>query len=1255
VHRLSDGAGERIIYSASDITNLAGCEWRSVRKIDYLLGLPGAENPPKENDVMLNLAGKAGHAFEERELNRLLKLHGEDHVARLDGKNNPKSIDDWVLRTKETEEALTLGRKVVYQAHLFDGEMAGIIDFLILDEASQTYRVVDTKLAQHVKITALLQLASYHEQLVAAGHKLSPQVSLRLGNGTETFHDVSDIAPTYRRQRQRLQNLIAERRRDPHASTWGDDRYDACGRCTTCDEQIKIHDDVIQVAGIMRTQRRRLRKAGILTLPALAAHDPTVKIDGIPRGTLAKLALQAGMQAKSAGSNAKAPTWDYRNKDLLGRIPKASPGDIFFDFEGNPLDDEDTVTDEQHSNWGIDYLFGVQLPKFVADSPDVDVLNDENFLYYWADNKQQERQAFDDFMIWLLARMKTYPDMHVYHYAAYEKTHLLSLAQRHDIHVEAVDDIVRKNVLVDLYPIVKSALVIGSRSYSIKKLEPLYMSSEEREGVDNAADSVSQYAEYRTTLEQLSWVNDAGREAELRADLDKRKRDIIAYNRYDCRSTLVLRNWLAQLAADEDVELGQIASPEEEFVPKPPPPVYFALRSLIEDVPPEERSPLQQAIALAASAVVYHRNEEKMWWREHFERTSIYDVEDWPEVRDMAILDSDDISVVGEGVGAGAWFKPAGKRTVRRRIRAHLAKVVPGTDLKAPDKLLVAYPLEAIAAERVDVTKPKIPVPLNATHVVLSSIEDMEIIGNVIEFSEVLAQGQQAFGTLPVAFVPSKPLNQESIRMSIELWALGLYNSIVEHGPKIPLSTSDEADTWEPPSTWPPMHALAQSLSDNPLLKIDDHPLWQDAALDILLRRAPRTTVLNSGDEDTTQAVIDALENMDDSYVAVQGPPGTGKTFTGGHVIKHFVDKGWKIGVVSQAHLTVENMLESVVDKGADPQVIVKRPKKGEEEKPQAWDVVAGHPSLVEWFYNQPAGRVVGGTKWTFSHEDFEGDFDLLVIDEAGQYSLADTIACARSTSRILMLGDPQQLSQVTVGTHVEPVDTSALGWIVGENDVIPRDLGFLMRETWRMNDPVREVVSDLAYRGTLTSHDTTNQRELVGVQPGLHLEKVDHTGNSLESIEEADRIAVVVNDLIGKKWSGPKTPGGVDGLPLSQSDIIVVSPYNAQVNLIQSTLNTMGLSGVRVGTVDRFQGREAAVSIVSLAASSQRDVPRGIEFLLERNRLNVAISRAQFAAILVYSPEIEQFVPTSEITLKLLSDFITVVDKGIVLTPLTD
>ncbi|HAM27365.1 MAG TPA: DNA helicase, partial [Microbacteriaceae bacterium] len=220
-----------------------------------------------------------------------------------------------------------------------------------------------------------------------------------------------------------------------------------------------------------------------------------------------------------------------------------------------------------------------------------------------------------------------------------------------------------------------------------------------------------------------------------------------------------------------------------------------------------------------------------------------------------------------------------------------------------------------------------------------------------------------------------------------------------------------------------------------------------------------------------------------------------------------------------------------------------------------------------------------------------------------------------------------------------EPVDVSALGWLADGYQVLPPEFGYFLDTSWRMHPAVCAPVSALSYEGKLFSHPS--DRRLDGVEPGLHPVPVRHVDNSTSSVEEADAVVALVESVLGRPWSS----GGTTA-PLAQDNVIVVAPYNAQVELIRATLAAAGFPNVPVGTVDRFQGKEAAVSIVSLAASSADDVPRGLEFLLLANRLNVAISRAQWAAYLVYSPTITEYLPPTARGVAQLSAFITLVES---------
>jgi superfamily I DNA and/or RNA helicase len=267
---------------------------------------------------------------------------------------------------------------------------------------------------------------------------------------------------------------------------------------------------------------------------------------------------------------------------------------------------------------------------------------------------------------------------------------------------------------------------------------------------------------------------------------------------------------------------------------------------------------------------------------------------------------------------------------------------------------------------------------------------------------------------------------------------------------------------------------------------------------------------------------------------------------------------------------------------------------------------------------------------WDFTNENTVArhSLDLLVVDEAGQFSLAPTIGASVSAKRLLLLGDPQQLPQVSQGSHAEPVDESALGWLMDGNDTIPAKFGYFLGESYRMHPELCAKVSTLSYEGRLHSAPAAAGRSLDGVKPGLHVALLDHTGNRTESEEEAAEVVAQVSNLIGSVWTDPHdttTPR-----PLEQSDFLVVAPYNAQAALIQRELGAAGFEDVRVGTVDKFQGQEAPVAIVSTTASSYGDVPRGMGFLLNRNRVNVAVSRAKWRAILIRSEALTSFMPSS-------------------------
>jgi superfamily I DNA and/or RNA helicase len=420
--------------------------------------------------------------------------------------------------------------------------------------------------------------------------------------------------------------------------------------------------------------------------------------------------------------------------------------------------------------------------------------------------------------------------------------------------------------------------------------------------------------------------------------------------------------------------------------------------------------------------------------------------------------------------------------------------------------------------------------------------------------------------------------------------------------------------------------------------------LPRTAVLDVLLRRAPRTRSGNPLPRGTDTAdiaadITAAALDLDSSYLAVHGPPGTGKTHTAARVIERLVsERGWRVGVVAQSHATVENLLGCVIEAGLDPARVAKKPS---DHAAGRWQQIDG--SGYAAFIADTPGCVIGGTAWDFANANrvIPGSLDLLVIDEAGQFCLANTIAVAPSAANLMLLGDPRQLPQVSQGTHPEPVDTSALDWLVDGRRTLPAERGYFLDRSYRMHPAVCAAVSALSYEGRLQADERAAARRLTGLRPGIHVRSVAHQGNSTESREEADAIAGEIHGLIGAPWTDEKGPR-----KLSPGDVLVLAPYNAQVALVRHRLAAAGLDRVRVGTVDKFQGAQAPVVFVSMTASSADAVPRGISFLLNRNRLNVAVSRAQYAAVIVRSRSLTEFLPATPAGLIDLGAFLALTNE---------
>ena len=336
--------------------------------------------------------------------------------------------------------------------------------------------------------------------------------------------------------------------------------------------------------------------------------------------------------------------------------------------------------------------------------------------------------------------------------------------------------------------------------------------------------------------------------------------------------------------------------------------------------------------------------------------------------------------------------------------------------------------------------------------------------------------------------------------------------------------------------------------------------------------------------------------SLDGTYLYVQGPPGSGKTYRGARLITALIRAGKKVGVTAQSHKVIHHLLDAIAKAAAEERLEINGFKWGDTKYDgPAFENTSDLADVLD-----PETQLVAGTGWLFAREVMDGQLDALVIDEAGQISLADALAMGTAADSLILLGDPLQLAQVTQGVHPEGSGDSVLVHLLDGRQTIPEDRGIFLAHSRRMHPEVCRFISEAFYEGRLSSiEECAANTSPLGV--GIRWLAVDHEGNRVDSEEEVEAILREI------------------ARGLRPEDVMVVAPYNAQVRLLRERLP----AEVEVGTVDKFQGREAPVVFYSMASSSGEDVPRGLDFLLSRNRLNVAISRAQCLAYLVCSPRL--------------------------------
>ncbi len=1120
----ADGAA--VLYSAKDLINFLGCQHSAA--LDLEVAARSLHAPEDVEDAYLELLQDKGNAHEHAYLDtRKAEGRSVREIERV------KSLEEM---TEATRQAMRDGVDIIYQGALRSGQWHGYSDFLLRvdvpsDLGDYSYEVADTKLARTAQPKHVVQLCIYSE-LVAREQGLRPKhTHIVLGDGTMVTLKVDDYRHYVDVVRKRFETFCTgdhETRAEPCS------HCELCRWSERCTEEWEATDHLRLVARLGGAQAKKLRAAGVTNLRELAVLDDR-QIPKMRPEAVHHLRAQARLQSakRTTGEN-RVETLPLEAHRGFARLPQPHEGDLFFDMEGDPI---------YSADGSLEYLFGFH---------HVDA-GEEKFTPFWARDRASEQKAFEDALDFITARIARFPDAFVYHYASYEEVALRKLARKYGASVSAasaepdkkqvdaikrlaqqygtredqVDDLLRGRKLVDLYKVVREGIRTSEPSYSLKNLEAFY-APERTEAITSGGDSIVAFERWLTLGD------------------DTLLKQIEEYNAFDCRSTMLCRDWLLSLRPDDvawfDPKTADAkdAEKEKEYEAKrraSDARILELRQSLVQNVSDDDR-PWRE---LLGHLLEYHRREARQEWWKFFERK---------DARVEELID-DSECIGGLIVDTSVPPRPEKKSKVWT-LR------FPEQELKlgAGDKAVRADTGEALDIVSLDERAFTLELKVGPSR-------------------EPLIDG--------MSLIPTGPRNDTGQREAIVRYAEAV----------IAGRESDYAATTS-------------------ILRKDPPRLTGGAILG-----GSRISDLLSG-------TIDAVGRMENSHLVIQGPPGTGKTFTSAHAIVELMKRGKRVGVAALSHKAINNLLYKIEEVARERGVTFAGVKKSSSDPEQQ---VRG--SFIEDTDDNDVAtsdkyQLVAGTAWLFSRPELDGKLDYLFVDEAGQMSLASVVACGLSARNIVLVGDQMQLSQPAKAAHPGGSGVSALDHLMGDWATVPEDRGIFLAKTWRMQPDLCRFVSDAFYDGRLESVKSAAQQKLILSEGtltarwrrfGLRFVPVEHEDRSQKSDEEAERLNGVYRDLLGQRWVNQdgKTKS------ITMDDILVVSPYNMQVNLLKQVLP----NGARVGTVDKFQGQEGAVVLISMAASSGEHIPRGIEFLFARNRLNVAISRARCVSIVLASPQL--------------------------------
>jgi len=790
------------------------------------------------------------------------------------------------------------------------------------------------------------------------------------------------------------------------------------------------------------------------------------------------------------------------------------------------------------------------------------------FKYFWAKELDQshERENFKKLIEYLQKHFEKNPDAYLYHYNVYEKTALKNLSNDFSTvypnGLHFVDQLLRLEKFVDLFRVVDQCMLTSEKDNSLKTIEKFYEGTREA-NIKSASESIVLYDQW------------------LETQNDNLKQDIINYNKEDCISTFKLREFLLDKKEKHYREIPFFSKSEEEKAKhRTKKPSETGDENLLNKLEAVKNENNKEYIDDLKNLIGFYSREDKptYWAMYDREQKEHDDLIDDTECIANCIRTADPPKKIDGIINK--------KGTGKTMDKFHYKYKFPKQDYKFQEGgagVDILGTKKSFKIEKITEKNEHEYLTVSLTSGMLKKIESMPNL---------------------MTLGPEAPYSKENLKLAIDKYINSFLNDKTKN-----------------------KYKALNSLLKNELPDIKNFEKGKN---------------LIDEKKDFVEESIKVVQNLNSSFLVIQGPPGTGKTWISAKIIIELLKQNKKIGISSLSHKAINNLLlqiekisleEKFKFKGIKINSAKSEGRNNFEGKTSGTEKeliknTTGHSmpedcllvaATTYAFAYRPSLPKVKGEKSKKGSPVFDQNLDYIFVDEAGQVSLASTIAIGLATKNLILIGDQMQLAQPIKGIHAGNAGKSGLEFLLKNQDTIPYNRGIFLKETRRLDKKICDFISESFYESRLKPHEITKKRKVNLNLKNFESENIyyipiDHKGCSTGSDEEVDLINKIYEKILGSNYTDEHGNGKID-----YHDMMTIAPFNVQVGKLMKKLNTKS----KIGTVDKLQGQEGKVVFISYTASDSANIPRHKTWFFSRNRLNVAISRAQSIVFVIFNPNL--------------------------------